>query len=252
MIDNTMQTFLHFVSMVLTTSLCLFHRLRFSNRRVYLRQTGQEASVQVHQRGAAGTTHAGRCTGVWSRDAVRSVEVPSEPQSELLSHKHRDTLSHTVTHCHTLVTHCHTLSHTVTHCNTLSHTVTHCHTLSHTVTHCNTLSHTVTHLSHTVTHCHTRSHTVCEALFNLVLIKCQTKTVIIAATRCPLVCNTCVFVCLCVGSTLTIVGEYQKKLGGAEREFLQTSAASFLTPLRNFLEGDWRTISVSLSDATLL
>ncbi|XP_053267156.1 endophilin-B2 isoform X3 [Pleuronectes platessa] len=45
------------------------------------------------------------------------------------------------------------------------------------------------------------------------------------------------------GSTLVIVGEYQKKLGGAERDFLQTSAASFLTPLRNFLEGDWRTIS---------
>ncbi|XP_040914618.1 endophilin-B2-like isoform X1 [Toxotes jaculatrix] len=45
------------------------------------------------------------------------------------------------------------------------------------------------------------------------------------------------------GSTLITVGEYQKKLGGAEREFLQTSAATFLTPLRNFLEGDWRTIS---------
>nr|XP_057913079.1 endophilin-B2b isoform X3 [Doryrhamphus excisus] len=45
------------------------------------------------------------------------------------------------------------------------------------------------------------------------------------------------------GSTLVIVGEYQKRLGSAEREFLQTSAATFLTPLRNFLEGDWRTIS---------
>ncbi|XP_071321486.1 endophilin-B2b isoform X2 [Trachinotus anak] len=45
------------------------------------------------------------------------------------------------------------------------------------------------------------------------------------------------------GSTLIIVGEYQVRLGGAEREFLQTSAATFLTPLRNFLEGDWRTIS---------
>uniref|UniRef100_A0A8D3DLD6 Endophilin-B2 n=1 Tax=Scophthalmus maximus TaxID=52904 RepID=A0A8D3DLD6_SCOMX len=45
------------------------------------------------------------------------------------------------------------------------------------------------------------------------------------------------------GCTLVTVGEYQRKLGGAEREFLQTSAASFLTPLRNFLEGDWRTIS---------
>ncbi|GAA6227222.1 endophilin-B2-like isoform X1 [Lates japonicus] len=45
------------------------------------------------------------------------------------------------------------------------------------------------------------------------------------------------------GSTLITVGEHQKRLGGAEREFLQTSAATFLTPLRNFLEGDWRTIS---------
>ncbi|XP_051749260.1 endophilin-B2b isoform X4 [Ctenopharyngodon idella] len=45
------------------------------------------------------------------------------------------------------------------------------------------------------------------------------------------------------GSTLITVGEYQKRLGGAEREFLQTSAINFLTPLRNFLEGDWKTIS---------
>ncbi|KAK3509019.1 hypothetical protein QTP70_018523 [Hemibagrus guttatus] len=45
------------------------------------------------------------------------------------------------------------------------------------------------------------------------------------------------------GSTLYTVGDYQKRLGSAEREFLQTSAVSFLTPLRNFLEGDWRTIS---------
>lgn len=60
----------------------------------------------------------------------------------------------------------------------------------------------------------------------------------------------CVY-CMCIvpiiGSTLITVGEYQKRLGGAEREFLQTSAATFLTPLRNFLEGDWRTISVSLT-----
>ncbi|XP_037835387.1 endophilin-B2-like isoform X2 [Kryptolebias marmoratus] len=45
------------------------------------------------------------------------------------------------------------------------------------------------------------------------------------------------------GKTLITVGEYQKKLGGAEREFLQTAAVTFLSPLRNFLEGDWRTIS---------
>ncbi|XP_029921758.1 endophilin-B2b isoform X2 [Myripristis murdjan] len=45
------------------------------------------------------------------------------------------------------------------------------------------------------------------------------------------------------GSTLIIVGEHQKRLGAAEREFLQSSSVGFLTPLRNFLEGDWRTIA---------
>nr|AAQ91272.1 SH3-domain GRB2-like endophilin B2 [Danio rerio] len=45
------------------------------------------------------------------------------------------------------------------------------------------------------------------------------------------------------GSTLIKVGDCQRRLGGAEREFLQASSISFLTPLRNFLEGDWRTIS---------
>lgn len=43
-----------------------------------------------------------------------------------------------------------------------------------------------------------------------------------------------------------MVGDYEKRLGAAEREFIHTSAISFLTPLRNFLDGDWRTISVSL------
>ncbi|XP_058472728.1 endophilin-B2-like isoform X2 [Solea solea] len=45
------------------------------------------------------------------------------------------------------------------------------------------------------------------------------------------------------GQTLITVGEYQKRLGGAEREFIHTSATTFLSPLRNFLEGDWKTIS---------
>ncbi|KAK6480988.1 endophilin-B2-like isoform X5 [Huso huso] len=45
------------------------------------------------------------------------------------------------------------------------------------------------------------------------------------------------------GSTLVKVGESQRRLGGAEREFMQSTAINFLTPLRNFLEGDWRTIS---------
>ncbi|XP_041718417.1 endophilin-B2 isoform X3 [Coregonus clupeaformis] len=45
------------------------------------------------------------------------------------------------------------------------------------------------------------------------------------------------------GNTLIKVGDCERRLGGAQREFLQTSAISFLAPLRNFLEGDWRTIS---------
>uniref|UniRef100_A0A1A7X725 Endophilin-B1 n=1 Tax=Iconisemion striatum TaxID=60296 RepID=A0A1A7X725_9TELE len=45
------------------------------------------------------------------------------------------------------------------------------------------------------------------------------------------------------GSTLLKVGECEKRLGAVEKEFIQTSAISLLTPLRNFLEGDWRTIS---------
>ncbi|XP_020325782.1 endophilin-B2 isoform X5 [Oncorhynchus kisutch] len=45
------------------------------------------------------------------------------------------------------------------------------------------------------------------------------------------------------GSTLIKVGDCERRLGSVQREFLQTSAIGFLTPLRNFLEGDWRTIS---------
>uniref|UniRef100_A0A3Q2Q2D0 Endophilin-B2 n=1 Tax=Fundulus heteroclitus TaxID=8078 RepID=A0A3Q2Q2D0_FUNHE len=45
------------------------------------------------------------------------------------------------------------------------------------------------------------------------------------------------------GSTLMKVGDCERRLGAVEREFIHTSAISFLTPLRNFLEGDWRTIS---------
>ncbi|XP_068166270.1 endophilin-B2-like isoform X2 [Antennarius striatus] len=45
------------------------------------------------------------------------------------------------------------------------------------------------------------------------------------------------------GSTLMKVGQCEKSLGASEREFFQTTAISYLTPLRNFLEGDWRTIA---------
>ncbi|KAJ7399120.1 Endophilin-B2 [Pitangus sulphuratus] len=45
------------------------------------------------------------------------------------------------------------------------------------------------------------------------------------------------------GKTLIKVGETQRRLGAAEREFIRSASINFLTPLRNFLEGDWKTIS---------
>ncbi|XP_077162024.1 endophilin-B2 isoform X7 [Paroedura picta] len=45
------------------------------------------------------------------------------------------------------------------------------------------------------------------------------------------------------GKTLIKVGETQRRLGGAERDFIHSASINFLSPLRNFLEGDWRTIS---------
>ncbi|XP_056678828.1 endophilin-B2 isoform X9 [Monodelphis domestica] len=45
------------------------------------------------------------------------------------------------------------------------------------------------------------------------------------------------------GKTLIKVGETEKCLGAAERDFIHSASINFLTPLRNFLEGDWRTIS---------
>lgn len=44
------------------------------------------------------------------------------------------------------------------------------------------------------------------------------------------------------GNALTKCGETEKQLGGAERELIQSSAINFLTPFRNFLEGDFKTI----------
>ncbi|KAK2119294.1 Endophilin-B2 [Saguinus oedipus] len=44
-------------------------------------------------------------------------------------------------------------------------------------------------------------------------------------------------------ATLLKVAEAEKQLGAAERGFIHTASISFLTPLRNFLEGDWKTVS---------
>lgn len=48
-----------------------------------------------------------------------------------------------------------------------------------------------------------------------------------------------------IGNALMKCGETEKQIGGAEREFIQSSAINFLTPFRNFLEGDFKTILVS-------
>ncbi|XP_069913885.1 endophilin-B2 isoform X2 [Oryctolagus cuniculus] len=45
------------------------------------------------------------------------------------------------------------------------------------------------------------------------------------------------------GKTLVKVSEAEKRLGAAERDFTHAASLSFLTPLRDFLEGDWKTIS---------
>ncbi|XP_062920777.1 endophilin-B1-like isoform X4 [Mobula hypostoma] len=45
------------------------------------------------------------------------------------------------------------------------------------------------------------------------------------------------------GSALIKCGEAENRIGSAERELIHTSAVSFLAPLRNFLEGDYKTIS---------
>ncbi|KAF3703350.1 Endophilin-B1 SH3 domain-containing GRB2-like protein B1 [Channa argus] len=44
------------------------------------------------------------------------------------------------------------------------------------------------------------------------------------------------------GNALIKCGETEKQIGGAEREFIQCAAINFLTPFRNFLEGDFKTI----------
>ncbi|XP_030714276.1 endophilin-B2 isoform X12 [Globicephala melas] len=45
------------------------------------------------------------------------------------------------------------------------------------------------------------------------------------------------------GKTLIKVAEAEKRLGAAERDFIHMASIGFLTPLRTFLEGDWKTIS---------
>ncbi|XP_051542638.1 endophilin-B1a isoform X4 [Myxocyprinus asiaticus] len=44
------------------------------------------------------------------------------------------------------------------------------------------------------------------------------------------------------GNALIKCGETENQIGGAERELIQSAAINFLTPFRNFLEGDFKTI----------
>ncbi|XP_054835039.1 endophilin-B1 [Eublepharis macularius] len=45
------------------------------------------------------------------------------------------------------------------------------------------------------------------------------------------------------GNALIKCGETQKRIGAADRELIQMAAINFLTPLRNFIEGDYKTIT---------
>ncbi|XP_041446481.1 endophilin-B1 isoform X3 [Xenopus laevis] len=45
------------------------------------------------------------------------------------------------------------------------------------------------------------------------------------------------------GNALIKCGETQKRIGVAHRELVQTAAINFLTPLRNFIEGDYKTMA---------
>ena len=46
------------------------------------------------------------------------------------------------------------------------------------------------------------------------------------------------------GNALVKTGQTQTNIGNAEKEFVQSTANNFLQPLRNFLEGDMKTIQV--------
>lgn len=49
-----------------------------------------------------------------------------------------------------------------------------------------------------------------------------------------------------LGNALVKTGQTQLNIGNAEKEFVQATANNFLQPLRNFLEGDMKTIQVTM------
>uniref|UniRef100_A0A8C5RA21 Endophilin-B1 n=1 Tax=Leptobrachium leishanense TaxID=445787 RepID=A0A8C5RA21_9ANUR len=52
------------------------------------------------------------------------------------------------------------------------------------------------------------------------------------------------------GNALVKCGETQRRIGGAHRELIQTAAINFLTPLRNFIEGDYKTMAMWTEEVT--
>ena len=48
------------------------------------------------------------------------------------------------------------------------------------------------------------------------------------------------------GNALVKCGQAQMRLGNAEREFMQSTVNNFLQPLKNFLDGDMKTIMVNV------
>ena len=49
-----------------------------------------------------------------------------------------------------------------------------------------------------------------------------------------------------IGNALVKCGQTEQKLGQAERELVQAAANNFLQPLRAFLDGDMKTVQVSV------
>ena len=55
-----------------------------------------------------------------------------------------------------------------------------------------------------------------------------------------------IVIVILAGSALVKCGVTQRKLGECERDFMEKTMSHFLYPLRNFLEGDMKTITVSI------
>lgn len=52
------------------------------------------------------------------------------------------------------------------------------------------------------------------------------------------------------GSTLIKCGQSHQKLGGIYKDFIQSSAIGYIQPLKSFLEGEMKSITVSIDEET--